>query len=76
MEKIKVMLISGKVTSEHYYPKANEAIRTMLESTGRFDVKVVEEFNGATPRTLEGYDLIFLNYDGKSALYPSFQRLA
>ena len=33
MEKIKVMLISGKVTSEHYYPKANEAIRTMLEST-------------------------------------------
>ena len=33
MDKIKVMLISGKVTSEHYYPKANEAIRTMLEST-------------------------------------------
>ena len=49
MDKIKVMLISGKVTSEHYYPKANEAIRTMLESTGRFEVKVVEEFNTKDP---------------------------
>ena len=74
MEKIKVMLISGKVTSEHYYPKANEAIRTMLESTGRFEVRVVEEFNGATERTLEGYDLIFLNYDGKSIPVDEYER--
>ncbi|MCD7737726.1 MAG: ThuA domain-containing protein [Lachnospiraceae bacterium] len=62
--KIRVLLISGRVLGEHYYPLDNERIRRLLESTGRFEVKVTEEFNGCTARTLRGYDLVFVNYDG------------
>jgi type 1 glutamine amidotransferase len=74
MDKIKVLLISGQLTSEHNYPKMNEYIRTMLEATGRFSVKVIEEFNGATKRTVEDYDLLFLNYDGKTLPTSQYKR--
>ena len=67
-KKIRVLLISGMVVKEHDYRKVNELLRLMLESTGRFDVRLTEEFNGATDRTLEDYDLILLNYDGKEWL--------
>ncbi len=63
-EKLKVLVISGRVLGEHYYPLDNERIRRLLESTGRFEVKVTEEFNGCNEKALEGYDLIFMNYDG------------
>ncbi len=62
-EKIRVLLITGIVTSEHD-PKMNPMIRFLLESTGRFSVKITEEFKGCTAETLEGYDLLFMNYDG------------
>ena len=64
-EKLKVLLITGKVTCEHNYRMINEMLRTLLESTGRFEVKITEEFHGATRRTLEGYDAVLINYDGK-----------
>ena len=38
----------------------------MLEDTGRFEVRVVEEFRGAGPETLAPYDLVVLNYDNKN----------
>jgi type 1 glutamine amidotransferase len=66
--KIKVLLVSGRVNGEHYVPGENERARRLLESTGRFEVKITEEFNGCTERTLEGYDVIFLNYDGSGSL--------
>ena len=46
MEKIKVLIVSGKLTIEHTYRETNERIRTLLESTGRFDVKITEAFGG------------------------------
>ena len=39
MEKIRTLIVSGKLTIEHNYRETNERIRTLLESTGRFDVK-------------------------------------
>ena len=74
MEKIKVLLISGKVTSEHNFRRMNQYLCQMLESTGRFVVRVLEDFNGATPRTLQDYDLIFLNYDGKGTPDDPYER--
>lgn len=74
MEKIKVLLVSGEVTSEHDYPKMNEHLRTMLEATGRFVVKVIEEFNGITEKTVENYDMILLNYDGKTVPTAKYKR--
>ena len=70
-KKIKVLLITGIVTSEHD-PKMNPMIRFLLESTDRFTVKITEEFKGCTAETLEGYDLLFINYDGKENVETPF----
>lgn len=67
-KKIKVLLISGMVVKEHDYTRINPLLKLMLESTGKFEVKITEEFKGATARTLEDYDLILMNYDGKDWL--------
>jgi hypothetical protein len=68
-DKIKILLVSGRVSGDHYYPACNERARILLEATGRFEVKINEEFNGCTEATLEGYDAIFLNYDGAASLF-------
>jgi uncharacterized protein len=60
---IQVLLITGQLSGEHD-PKVNQYLRRMLESTGRFKVKITEEFRGATAETLAPYDLALLNYDG------------
>lgn len=62
--KLNILLITGIVTDEHD-PKMIPMIRYMLESTGRFSVKVTEEFTGATAETLEKYDAVLINYDGR-----------
>ncbi len=75
MEKIKALIVSGVLTIEHNYRESEERIRTVLESTGRFDVRVTEEFRGATMETVKGYDLLIYNYDGKSMPTDRYQRL-
>lgn len=69
METIQVLLVSGLVTIEHQSRKMNERLRELLEATGRFQVSIVEEFRNITPKFLEPYDLLLINYDGK--LLPS-----
>ena len=64
-EKYRILIVTGLVTSEHD-PKVNGMLRRTLEATGRFVVKITEEFKGATSKTLEGYDAVLLNYDGKA----------
>ncbi len=75
MKRVNVLLLSGKLATEHDMAGMNTNLRKILESTGRFHVRVTEEFNGATPRTLEGYDMILLNYDGKDAPTDRYTRL-
>ena len=75
MERIKTLIISGKLTIEHNYRDTNERIRTLLESTGRFQVQITEEFRGATSETVSGYDLIIFDYDGKDMPTDSYQRI-
>lgn len=66
-----ILIVTGIVTSEHD-PKLSRFIRRTLESTGRFTVKITEEFRGATAETLTGYDAILLNYDGKADVKAPF----
>ena len=73
-EVYKILLVTGVVTDEHD-PKVNAMLRRMLESTGRFEVKITEEFRGATAETLEGYDAILLNYDGKKTVATPYAGL-
>ena len=63
-EKYKVLIITGIVTDEHD-PRVNPMLRRMLESTGKFEVKITESFKGSTAESLEDYDCVILNYDGK-----------
>lgn len=70
-KKLNVLLITGIVTSEHD-PKMVPMIKFMLESTGRFKVKITEEFTGCTAETLEKYDLAFVLYDGKESVDTPF----
>ncbi len=66
-----VLIVTGIVTSEHD-PKVNRMLRRTMESTGRFKVKITEEFKGATAETLDGYDAVLLNYDGKSDVHAPY----
>lgn len=70
-EIYKVLIVTGIVTSEHD-PKVTSMLRRTLESTGRFKVKITEEFRGATAETIEGYDAILINYDGKESVTAPF----
>jgi uncharacterized protein len=63
LEPIRTLIVTGQLSPEHD-PNTNRLLRRMLESTGRFRVKITEEFRGATAETLSHYDLVILNYDG------------
>ena len=58
--KIQTLIISGR--NAHDWRTVDPLLRKALEDTGRFEVRVMEEFRGAGPETLAPYDLIVLNY--------------
>ncbi|HWQ53786.1 MAG TPA: ThuA domain-containing protein [Bryobacteraceae bacterium] len=58
--KLQALIITGQ--NAHNWRADTPALRQILEDTGRFEVRVVEEFRGAGPETLAPYDLVILNY--------------
>ena len=46
----------------HNWRGTTPLLRKILEDTGKFEVRVTEEFRGAGPETLAPYDLVVLNY--------------
>jgi type 1 glutamine amidotransferase len=62
--KIQTLIIAGQ--NRHNWIATTPILRKALEDTGRFEVRVVEEFRGAGPETLAPYDLVVLNYDNKN----------
>ncbi len=62
--KLQVLIITGQ--NGHDWRGTTPALREMLEKTGRFEVRVTEEFRGAGPETLAPYDLVVLNYWDKN----------
>lgn len=63
--RLRLLIISGSGSYEHDWTGVNNTLRNELEQTGRFDVRVTEEFHGATAATLRGYDVVLLNYLGR-----------
>ena len=61
--KIHVLIITG--INAHDWKGTTPVLRQTLEDTGKFDVRVVEEFRGAGPETLAPYDVVVLNHAGK-----------
>ena len=67
-QKIQVLLITGHQNTEHDWRLMEPLLRRTLEETGRFEVKVTEEFRGATAETLAPYDVVVINFHGKDRL--------
>ena len=58
--KIQALIITGQ--NGHDWRATTPVLRNLLEETGRFEVRVTEEFRGAGPETLAPYDVVILNY--------------
>lgn len=59
-KKIQTLIITGQ--NGHDWRGVTPELRKALEGTGRFEVRIAEEFRGAGPETLAPYDLVVLNY--------------
>jgi uncharacterized protein len=58
--KIQVLIITGQ--NGHDWRGTTPLLRKALEDTGKFEVRVTEEFRGAGPEALAPYDVVVLNY--------------
>lgn len=58
--KIQTLIITGQ--NGHDWRTVSPLLRKALEDTGRFEVRIVEEFRGASAEMLAPYDLIVVNY--------------
>ena len=71
-------MLSGR--NNHDWRTTTPFLRQLLVDTGRFDVRVVEEPDGITARTLAPYDLVVSDYcgprwgDGTEAALVAFVR--
>ena len=59
--KIQTLIITGQQMG-HNWKAVTPELRKVLEDTGLFEVRIMEEFRGAGPETLAPYSLVVLNY--------------
>lgn len=58
--KIQVLVLTGQHV--HDWRNTTPILKQILESTGRFEVRINEESRDAGPGTLANYDLVVVNY--------------
>ena len=63
--KIQVLILTG----QHVHPwrETTPGLKTILEDTGKFEVRINEEPRGIGPETLLNYDLVVVNYYNRGA---------
>ncbi len=64
-ERLRALIVTGHTDMHHDWRTVTPMLADLLRSTGRFDVRVTEEFRGGGPETLEPYDVVVLNYFGR-----------
>lgn len=63
--KLRALILTGESdTAYHDWRVSTPFLRSLLERTGRFEVKVLEQTPGATAKTLAPFDVLVLNYNG------------
>src|SRR5690242_1116602 len=63
--KVKAVFLTGEIDAQyHDWRASTEYLRGVLERSGRFDVKVIEQVAGIGEATLRPFDVIVLNYNG------------
>ena len=60
--KLQVLIVTGQNTAIHDWHGTTPVLRKLLEESGRFEVRVTEEFRGAGAETLAPYDVVVLSY--------------
>ena len=64
--KLQVLILTGQNTASHDWRGTTPVLRKLLEDSGRFEVRVTEEFRGGSAETLAPYDLLIVSYyDGR-----------
>src|SRR5690606_30932948 len=61
-EKIQVLIVTGFDVGVHDWRETTEFTRSVLEQTGRFDVRVCEDKGIFESSALNDYDVVVLNY--------------
>ena len=63
--RLRILILTGQSdTQYHDWRLSTPFLRGVLDRTGHFDVRVLEEPRGMTAATLAGYDALVLNYLG------------
>jgi uncharacterized protein len=68
--RIQVLIITGQ--DKHPWREASPYLKSLLEQTGKFEVRVTEEFRGATAETLAPYDVAVLVYSDEKMNIPEW----
>lgn len=64
-DRLHVLIISGQNSYDHDWTGVNNRLRTMMLDSGRFDVRVTEDFDDGDLATLKKYDVVVLNYSSR-----------
>jgi type 1 glutamine amidotransferase len=63
--KVQVLILTGQ--NVHDWRGTTPILKQQLESTGRFEVRIIEEVRGIGPETLAPYDVAVVNYYNRGA---------
>lgn len=71
---LNALILSGHMTQEHdnefrSFRKHNEWITTLLEDTGRFRVRVVEDPRGLGAEIIDKYDVVIVVFEGRDGYH-------
>jgi uncharacterized protein len=64
-KRVQVLIISGRNSYEHDWTGVNNMLRTLMQDSKRFDVRVTEDFDQGDLATLKAYDVVLLNYSSR-----------
>jgi type 1 glutamine amidotransferase len=68
--QIQVLIITGQ--DKHPWRETTPYLREILNRAGKFEVRITEEFHGATADTLAPYDVAVLNYSDEKLDIPEW----
>ena len=73
-DPLNVLILSGHMTREHdnehrSFRQHNAWLTTLLEDTGRFRVRVVEDPRGLGAATIDKYDVVLVIFEGRDGYF-------
>ena len=69
-DKLEVLILAGLMAAEHHnadrsFRLHHQLLTTVLEATGRFEVRVTEEVHGLGAEMLDPYDVVVVVHEGR-----------